>query len=120
MAWSKQSKAPTKEGHRLDHATKIEASLPDSVDVISTEIEVSQRWALPQHCCKTLCPCNAEFILAEIEVRRHWVLAQVGLTSSPASLSASFPLILQRFLKSYGKGPDILSVLMRLSSLSVA
>ena len=38
------------------------------------EIEVSQRWALPQDCCKTFCPCNAEFILAEIEVRRRWAL----------------------------------------------
>ena len=51
MAKSKQCKVPTKQGQRLDHATKLEASLADSADVISAEIEVSQRCALAQHSC---------------------------------------------------------------------
>jgi hypothetical protein len=29
---------------------------PDSADAIGKEIEVSQRWALPQHSCKPRCP----------------------------------------------------------------
>ncbi len=50
--------------------------MPDSFDAIPLEIEVSQRWALPQHSCKTLCPGLADLIAVEIEVSKRWALWQ--------------------------------------------
>jgi hypothetical protein len=43
-------------------------------DIIVAENEVSQRWALPQHSCKTLCPTVANIIAAEIEVSQRCAL----------------------------------------------
>jgi hypothetical protein len=39
---------------------------PDSADVIASEINVSQHWALRQHSCKKLCPGWSDLIEAEI------------------------------------------------------
>jgi hypothetical protein len=47
---------------------------PDSADVIATEFEVSQRWVLLKHSCKTRCPGIADLIAAEIEVSQRWTL----------------------------------------------
>ena len=44
---------------------------PNSADVIAAEIEVSQRCALPQHSCKTLCPSLADLIVEKIEVSQR-------------------------------------------------
>ncbi len=46
----------------------------DSADVIEAEIEVSQRWALPQHACKLLCPAFADLIASEMEVSQRCAL----------------------------------------------
>jgi hypothetical protein len=61
MAKSKQCKVPTKQGQKLDHATKHRD--------IAAEIEVSQRWALRQHSRKPL-----YLIEAEIEVSQRCAL----------------------------------------------
>jgi hypothetical protein len=77
MAKSKQCKVPTKEGHRLDHATKLEASLPRQwPDVICIEIVVHQRLELPQHSCKPLCSSFADLIAPEIEMSQRCALRQ--------------------------------------------
>jgi hypothetical protein len=55
-----------------DHAVPF----PDSADVIVAEIEVSQRWALPQHSGKLLCPACLYPIAAEIEVSQRCALRQ--------------------------------------------
>ena len=47
---------------------------PDSVDVMASEIEVSQRRALRQHSCKTLVPLFCNFIAVEIEVSQRYTL----------------------------------------------
>jgi hypothetical protein len=51
------------------HSSK--ALCPGWSDPIVAEIEVSQRWAMPQHSCKPLCPCISHLIAAEIEVSQH-------------------------------------------------
>jgi hypothetical protein len=43
---------------------------------------VSQRWALCQHSCKSLCPCSSNSIVAEIEVHQL-----PTLSSTPVKLS---------------------------------
>ena len=49
---------------------------PDSAEVIATENEVSQRCALRQHSCKTLCPGCSNAIVLEIEVSQRSALPQ--------------------------------------------
>jgi hypothetical protein len=61
---------------RLTTPRSSKPPFPDSADVIVTEIEVSQRWALPQHSCKPLCPSFAYLIVPEIEVSQRWALPQ--------------------------------------------
>ena len=53
-----------------------EPPFPDSADLIAVEIEVSQRWALRQHSCKTLRPFWSNVIAPEIEVSQHCALHQ--------------------------------------------
>ena len=49
---------------------------PGFADVIPAEIEVSERWALRQHSCKTLCPSFSNPIAVEIEVSQCCTLRQ--------------------------------------------
>ena len=46
------------------------------LDLSEAEIEVSQRWALPQHSCKTLCPSMADVTVTDIKVHQRWALCQ--------------------------------------------
>ena len=58
---------------------KVSGGLED-VDTLTQyldlEIEVSQRWALRQHSCKTLYPGYSNVIAAEIEVHQLPALSQ--------------------------------------------
>ena len=56
--WQRASSArcPEKKTRDLDTSRTSKLPSPDSFDVITAEIVVSQRWALPQHSCKTLRP----------------------------------------------------------------
>jgi hypothetical protein len=49
---------------------------PDNGDAIAEEFEVSQRWALPKHSCKTLCPVWSDLIVAELKVSQFCALRQ--------------------------------------------
>ncbi len=49
---------------------------PDIFDAIVFEIEVSQRWALLQRSCETVCSFFSYVIAAEIEMSQRWTLCQ--------------------------------------------
>jgi hypothetical protein len=70
-AWCLQNKA-----RDLAAPRSSMSPFPDSANAIATEIEVSQRCALPQHSCQTLCPVCADHIVSEIEVSQRWALRQ--------------------------------------------
>jgi hypothetical protein len=69
-------KLPTNKARGLTTPRSSKPPLPDSADAIAAEIEVSQRWALRQHCCKPLCPSWPDLIVPEIEVSQRWALRQ--------------------------------------------
>jgi hypothetical protein len=49
---------------------------PDSFDAVVFEIEMSQRWALRQNFCKTVCPACSDLIESELEVCQRCALFQ--------------------------------------------
>ncbi len=54
----------------------LQGSLPRLVHLIVAEIEVSKRYALPQHSCKAPCPDRSDLIVAQIEVSQRPALPQ--------------------------------------------
>jgi hypothetical protein len=68
--WQRASSARCLQNKDRDLTTPRSSNppFPDSVDVISVDIELSQLCALPQHSCKTLCPACSNVIVPEIEV----------------------------------------------------
>jgi hypothetical protein len=57
--------------------------------IAEVEIEVSQRWTLRQHYCKTLCPGCSDVIEAAMEMSQRWALPQhSGKTLCPGCFDA--------------------------------
>jgi hypothetical protein len=86
---------PQKQGQTQRYpsiATKLEAfeaPSPDSANVIATEIEVSQRWAVHQRSCEALCPSISDLIAAEIKVSQRSALVSLP----PPYLIIVFPIL---------------------------
>ena len=72
--WQSASSARGLQNKTRGLTTPRSSKPPACVDVIATEIEVSQRLALRQQSCKPLCPSFSEKSVAEIEVSQRFAL----------------------------------------------
>jgi hypothetical protein len=76
IKWQKASSARSLQRTTTDLTTPQSSNPPSSscADHVAAQFEVSQRWALRKHSCKTLCPGFVYHIVAEIEVSQRCAL----------------------------------------------
>ena len=74
--WKRASSARCLQKKTRGLTTPRSSKPPACFDIISAEIEVSQRCALAQHSCKPLCPACFNVIAPKIEVSQRCALRQ--------------------------------------------